>query len=249
MIEERNIYMTDSFMKILENVGIVEQDNSSYLKIDEDKNTYFIPPHYASELDNIYCDVEGYNGEGIKQLHDVEYIYDVEKTYKMRGKCHKDFKHNVNIFSNNIDKNYKSDFTFKSGMHTTIMDMHTEWIEPDLIYANNEFMFISLLYNHMNEFNIMPNKIFYLEEEPVAFVLYDESPKYTHLYFIYAVPTIQYLEDYVTWTFFRQKMKDNNKKDVNYGGVYGDSNIKKIKERICPYEVRDRWSWSHGLSI
>lgn len=249
MIEERNIYMTDNFMKILEDVGIVTQDNNTYLMNDRDKKTYFKPPSYEYEYDNIYCDVEGYSGGSIKQLHDVEYIYDVEKTYKMRGKCHKTFKHNVNIFSNRIDSRFNSDFSLKVGPHSTIMDIHSEWIEPDMSYANNNTLMMSLLYNHMDKFNTVQNKIFYLEKEPVAFVLYDESPKYTHLFFVYTLPTIEYLEDYVTWLFFRQKIKENNKKDINYGGTYGDSNIKKVKDHICPYEVRNRWSWSDGLTI
>ena len=251
MFEERNIFMTDKFIEILTNLNyLFPKDNSVVTCIElgeeitgEYKEIMFFPPNYTSDLDCIYCDVEGYKNDCIKKFYDSEYLYDVEKTYQMKSKGHKALKHNVNIFSNRIDSKYRSDFAFNDGKFEDIQKIHHEWIATDVVFEENKALMIDLIVNHINAFTELQRKVFYLEGEPVGFILFDESPSYIHVFFSYAIPTVEYVHDYMMWMFFRYLMQKKTKKLVNFGGVYGDNNIKKDKDRLCPYVVRDRWSW------
>lgn len=251
MFEERNIFMSNKFMDLLHKLNMIYyEDNTVTTSIEMGKEItgkldqiLFYPPNFVSELDCIYCDVEGYQNNNLKKFYDFEYLYDVEKTYRMNSKCHKNFKHNVNIFSNRLDSKYRSDFSFADGDFKDIMNIREEWLSTDVSYEFNDSLMIKLILNHTKEFEKFDRKIMYLEGEPVSFVLYDKSPSYIHLFTVYGVPTIEYIEDYTAWMFFRYLYQKKEKKAVNFGGVYSDNNIKKFKDRLCPYEVRDRWSW------
>jgi len=242
-----NIFMTPKMLSILTDAGYVYVDEEYDFCIGRKNNkTHFYPVDNAQ---NVYCDYEGYESENNKTFFDYEYLYNVDKTYQMKSKCHKSMRHNVNILSNRIASLYKNDSLFTTGKFSDIMDIHYEWILPDMDYEKNQSLMIKALFMHMNLFERMNRKIFYLEGEPVGFALYDTSPLYTHLFFVYSVPTIEYLQDYITWMFFRELVKNKDKRPVNYGGAYGDKNIQYDKERLCPYEVRDRWSWEYGSDL
>lgn len=248
MFEERNIYMTDKFVNMLMETNYILWDDQMNVHVNRYGN-FFYPPHYTDESDVIFCDVEGYNNTGIKTFHDYEYLYEVGKTYKMRGKCHKALKHNVNIFSNRLDSRFDSDSSYEKGSFDDILDIHREWILTDIDMQKNNSLMISMITNHIELFSRVSYKVFYLQNEPVGFTLHDTSPSYVHLFFTYAVPSVEYLQDYMTWMFFRDRYKTKETRLVNFGGVYGDSNIKKDKDRLCPYVVRDRWSWGNGICI
>lgn len=251
MFEERNIFMSDKFMNMLHKLDrIYYENNTVTTSIEMGKEItgeldpiLFYPPCFVSETDSIYCDVEGYENTNLKKFFDFEYLYDIEKTYQMKGKCHKALKHNINIFSNRLDSKYGSDFSFGKGDFKDIVAIHDDWMISDVDLEKNQHMLIKLLMDRIGEFERFERKVMFMEGEPVAFALYDKSPSYIHLFYVYGVPTIEYIQDYMTWMLFRNLYQNREKKLVNFGGIYGDGNIKKDKDRLCPYAVRNRWSW------
>jgi len=252
MVKDYNIFITPKMVSILTNAGYLYVDNGFDFCVGKKPKenidpyrVFFYPPNNNDIIENVYCDYEGYESNNTQIFFDNEYLYEVDKVYQLRSKCLKPMRHNVNILSNRIASMYKNDSLMCKGEFSDIMDIHKEWILPDLDFEKNQSIMMKALFMHMDLFEKVDRKIFYLEGEPVGFALYDTSPMYTHLFFVYSIPTVEYLQDYITWMWFRELVKIKDKRLVNYGGSYGDSEIQKYKERLCPYEVRTRYSWEY----
>lgn len=234
-----NFYMAPNLLKVMESTGQISvHNNSVYVGF---VNDLFFPSEFDEESP-ILMDYEGYlpHSSATSINFGVEYIFDPMKVCKMVGKDYKPFKHNINVFSNQYQN-----MEYRIGEYQDIMDIFDEYIScEDCIKFNR---------NWYMQADMLQYKILYINNEPVAFNIWDESSKYIHYIVSYAIPmalsptqkTKMYLDDYIQWLFYRDMAYNGPKKLVNAGGNFDNPDTHDEQMLKVPVDIRTRYSWNY----
>jgi len=217
-----NFFMSPKFLKV-----IVEAEDLDFdgWHIRYKDGLHFIPP--PDEVVECFVDYEGYRGKGMKKFNDNEYIYNSRLVYEAKGRRYKTFRHNVNKF-----KRENEDWEYRTGSWDEVLEVYERWLKERTIVYNDW-----LLYSEKLNF-----KIVYLNNEPVAFNIWDAGLKYIHYIFNYCL-NIPYLNEFSRWLFYRDVYEEFGEVLVHDGGDMGIHGLAKYKRKLNPVVVRKRYGW------
>jgi len=193
----------------------------------------------------IWSDWVGFNPKGLKpEFLDYEYIYDPKAFLNLSGNKWMTFRKNCRKFPNR----------YKGRIEYTSLFYVDEEID-DVINKELECLLINWLEDRNDEIQDDDVILKYLYEGENRKVLWDaDSGKvlginiwdsnYQYINYRYCFTRkMDYLSEYMRYLFYTDPIILNEGKLVNDGGVLGNENLKKFKDKLNPIRVRRVNSW------
>lgn len=170
------------------------------------------------------------------ELYDVNFVYDLEKTLKIRN-----FRKNVKKFIRD-NKN----LSYSEPVSPEICwEVVKAWYEKSNRKTFTDFGYTKWLTENYHLFENLHPRIVCSGEKPLAFSLWGELTEELAIHLVCKDVGYPYLQDYVRQRTY-DEMLEKGFKTVNDGGDCGIYGIRRYKEKLRPKFIFPVWSWLKG---
>ncbi len=243
---EPNFWMSGEYF---EKAGFREERKGNVWYVRDDEGKLMFPPVHESVgliagCEDIWADVDGFQGEGQKEFLDWEYIYDPRDFLRLEGGKWRTFRKNVRRYArihsaNLLYESWNSASSKLTDLSEQVEDIVVQWLQKDESrYIWDAEVMLTYVREGQNREVLWDVK----SKKVLGVNIWDENYWYVNFRYCFCCDE-KYLSEYLRWCFYLARCFSGNPKLVNDGGTLGSQGLERFKDKLNPIKKRRVYSW------